>query len=193
MLKMNSRLHEVKLPINKEEALLVMTEYLFDSLKVFQKDGFNVIQPTIKAECYTYAIIDAMKKNDISVLLDAYETEWECLWKGNSEQQYAFYAPYIVKIKKDTPFSEWLLSEGWNKEWGVFIRSYYPLDEVTHHLRKFNQIYDEVNHIWVLFRYYSAVAVEKVIPSLPPKDFIQFFSKINQIISEDSNGNLLII
>lgn len=190
-----TRLHEVVLSENRAEALSAIRNYIFGSVKTFSPDGFELIKPKYDAGCNTYAIIDAMFFSDISILLDAYETEWDCLWKGASDGQFAFYAPYIVRLEESSVFTRWFLAEkvGLASEWGVFIRSYYSISEVAHHLRKFNQIYDEVNNKWVLFRYYSFVSIESVIPALPPKDFSQFFTGINQIISDGSGGKLLII
>lgn len=190
-----SRLHEIGLPENREEALSLIKECIFGSVKTFAPDGFEIIKPKDDVKYHTYAIIDAMYISDISLFLEGYDAEWKCLWKGESEGQFSFYAPYIVRLEEGAGFTHWFFENKWGKEkeWGMFIRSYYSLHDITHHLRKFNQIYDEVNETWVFFRYYSTVAIENIIPALPPDDFTHFFTGINQVISDGSSGKLLII
>lgn len=184
-----NRINSVQLPEDRTEALNVILDSLFGEVLLFEQEGVSVIRPDVMATCHTYAVIDAMKKSDISVLLDAYETEWECLWKGDSEEHFAFFAPYIVKLDMNSPFTDWLLTSGWGNDWGIFIRSYLPLNTVTHRLRRFNQIYDEVDGHWVMFRYYSPSVVKNYIPYLPVKDFIEFTDGMTQIIAEDPLNN----
>lgn len=193
--KKMSRLHEINLPINRDEAISIIKSYVFGPVKTFTPDGFNIVKPKEEIECNTYAIVDAMLVPEISFIPDAYDAEWECLWKGESEGQFAFYAPYIVKLDKGSALTNWFISSklGTGKEWGMFVRSYHSIKETGHHLRKFNQLYDEVNGKWVFFRYYSTVAIDSIIPALPPDDFASFFSGISQIISDGSDGRLLII
>ncbi|MCL1030285.1 DUF4123 domain-containing protein [Serratia sp. arafor3] len=160
---------------------------------MFLSRDTEVIGANSQADCHTYAVIDAMQRSDISVLLNAYDTEWSCLWKGDSEQQFAFYAPYIVKLEENSPFADWLLSNSWGKGWGIYLRSYGSLEVVTHHLRKFNQIYDEVNGQWLMFRYYAPVSIKTLLPFLPAKEFIEFTDGLTQILSEDPEDNTLLV
>ena len=89
--------------------------------------------------------------------------------------------------------TDWLLSQGFGKGWGIFLRSYYSINELTDHLRKFNQVYSDVDKIWLMFRYYSPVAIKQVLPYLPGNDFIDFMRQINQLMSEVSEKSLMII
>lgn len=188
-----SRLNEIILPEEKDEIISVIQESIFGPVKTFRQDGFSLITPEHDIISHTYAIIDAMYWSDVSIFLDAFDTEYECLWKGDSEAQFAFYAPYIVKLVLHSGFSNFLFDKKQGSDWGIFVRSHYSLSEVAHHFRKFNQIYDEVNHNWIMFRYYSTIAIKDILPALPAPDFAQFFSGIDQIVSDGANGKLLVI
>ncbi|WP_127960437.1 DUF4123 domain-containing protein [Serratia microhaemolytica] len=184
-----NRLHERVLPQDPQEAQAQLNAYLFGPVVRFVDEDIHVIQAEQGAVCHTYAVIDAIHKSDISVLLDAYDTEWQCLWKGDAQAQFAFYAPYIVKLQVDTPFTEWLLEQGWGKNWGIFIRSYHSLTALTRHLRKFNQLYSEVDDHWVIFRYYAPEVVKNYLPFLPARDFAEFTDGLTQIIAENRQNN----
>ncbi|WP_235163329.1 DUF4123 domain-containing protein [Serratia fonticola] len=187
-----NRLHERALPDESGEAQAIIREYLFGNPTQFINNDIRVIQSDASAVCHTYAVIDAMVKSDISVLLEAYDTQWECLWKGESQEHFAFYAPYVVKIESGTPFATWLIDQGWGKDWGIFIRSYLPLEKVVRHLRKFNQLYSEVDKRWVMFRYYSPDVVKTYIPFLPARDFAEFTQGLTQIIAENTQNNSVV-
>lgn len=193
MEKTKNKLYRIKLPEDRQEMLEVVRNYLFGPIQNID-DGLDVISGNGQVECHTYAIIDAMKKSDISVLLDAYDTDWQCLWKGEAFEHFSFYAPYIVKVNSDSRFSEWLLDAGWGKDWGIYIRSYLDLDKLAHHFRKFNEIYDEANNTWVMFRFYSPKTIEEYVPHLPIKDFIQLTDGVVRIISESNEmKNILVL
>ncbi|PHI31701.1 DUF4123 domain-containing protein [Budvicia aquatica] len=188
-----NRLNKIDLPTDQKEASALIKEYLFGSVSLFMSEDVTVVRPEFGASCSTYAVIDAMYKPDISIFLDAYDTEWECLWKGESQEHFELFAPYIVKVTPDTQFSEWLLESGWGKEWGIYLRSYLPLSKLTHHLRKFNQIYNEIDERWVMFRYYAPVTVKTFIPFMSASDFAEFTDGITQIISEDPEQRRLLV
>lgn len=188
-----NRLNRIPLSDDATERLDAVKALLFGPVEMFLSRDTEVIGANSQADCHTYAVIDAMQRSDISVLLNAYDTEWSCLWKGESEQQFAFYAPYIVKLEENSPFADWLLSNSWGKGWGIYLRSYGSLEVVTHHLRKFNQIYDEVNGQWLMFRYYAPVSIKTLLPFLPAKEFIEFTDGLTQILSEDPEDNTLLV
>lgn len=180
-----SRLKIIDVPEDTQLYQDALTGFLFSMPEKTASDDISVISASKITDCHTYAIIDALKKPDIAVLLDAYETEWSCLWKGELGEQFSLYAPYIVRLEKDKPFTEWLIRSSRGNGWGIFIRSYLSLNELTHHLRKFNQLYDEVNKMWVMFRYYAPETVREFIPFLPADDFAEFTTGLTNIICEN--------
>ncbi|VUS79441.1 DUF4123 domain-containing protein [Klebsiella spallanzanii] len=187
-----NRLDKVELPQKYEERYVMLKEYLFGPVTMTAADGFEMITSGNETECHTYVIIDSLKKSDISLLIEAWEMEWKPLWKGEIGEQYSLYAPYIVKIYQESKFTDWLIKTGWGNGWGIFIRSYLPLASLTHHLRKFNQIYDEVNSSWLLFRYYSPETIKNYLPYISVEDFTEFTNGIVQILCEGKDGDELL-
>ncbi|WP_199063411.1 DUF4123 domain-containing protein [Serratia sp. ASV30] len=193
MVSNNQRLRRIALPDDANEAQAIIKETLFGAVAPFSTQGREVISASSSAPCHTYAVIDALQRSDIAVLLEAYETEWSCLWKGDSAERFAFHAPYLVLLEPESDFTQWLLTEGWGKNWGIFLRSYLPLPVVSHHLRKFNQVYDEVQARWLMFRYYAPNTVKTLLPFLPAQTFIEFTDGLTRVIAEDLDGRQIVI
>ncbi len=189
---MRQRMKQIQLPDDKSAKIELLKHILFGALIEFN-ETLEVIRSNTPTICPTYVIIDAIHRPDITVLFEGYNLDWRCLWKGESAEKFALHAPYIAQLKEDNEFTDWLLSQGFGKGWGIFLRSYYSINELTNHLRKFNQVYSDVDKIWLMFRYYSPVAIKQVLPYLPGNDFIDFMRQINQLMSEVSEKSLMII
>ena len=43
-----------------------------------------------------------------------------CLYRGELQPDMAEVAPYLVKLDRDAPFTDWVLDRGWGNHWGVF-------------------------------------------------------------------------
>lgn len=185
----NSRIKSLPLPEDKKEAVNAVKAFLFGPVKKFTADDLENIDLRQGGECHTYAVIDAIHTYDAIILAHGWEAGHECLWKGESEEQFSLYAPYVVRLDDENPFTDWLLNNGWGKGWGIYLRSYLPLNKLAHELRKINMVYDEVERKWSFFRFYSPRTVKEFIPFLPAKEFIAVTNGIKQIISEDIDAN----
>jgi|GEM_PF-3260476 len=189
---MQQRMKQVRLPDDLSARIETLKQTLFGVLTEFN-ESIEVIRSNNPVTCPTYVIIDAIHRPDITVLFEGFELDWRCLWKGDSADKYALQAPYIAELKEDNEFTDWLLTQGFGKGWGIFLRSYFSIDELTHHLRKFNQVYSEVDKTWFMFRYYSPAAITQVLPYLPGQDFVEFMRPINQLMSEVTEKSLVIV
>ena len=74
-------------------------------------------------EAKVFAILDGASIPEL--LKQAYEKKpaYLCLYRGELEPDMAVVAPYVVELKEHEPFTEWVLSEGWGKHWGMFAVS----------------------------------------------------------------------
>lgn len=189
---MQQRMKQIRLPDEVSAKVESLKQTLFGALTEFD-ETLEVIRSNNPAICPTYAVIDAIHRPDITVLFDGFELDWRCLWKGESAEKYALQAPYIAELKEDNEFTDWLLTQGFGQGWGIFLRSYFAIDELTHHLRKFNQVYSEVDKTWLMFRYYSPTAINQILPYLPGQDFVEFMRPVNQLMSEITEKSLLVV
>jgi len=66
---------------------------------------------------------------------------YDCLWPGALKPLQRQQAPYLVELKPDTPFTDWLLLEaaaGFD-DWGVLLRSSRPFLALRAHCRSSGQ------------------------------------------------------
>jgi len=189
---MRGRIKNVPLPKEVQEKIAAIKHSLFGPLMAFE-ESIEIIRSNDNAHYPTYVVIDAIHRSDISVLFDAYDLNWRCLWKGESAERFALQAPYIAELREGSEFVDWLLLNGFGKGWGIFLRSHFSLDALAHHLRKFNQVYSEVDKTWLMFRYYSPTTVNQLLPYLPGSDFVDFMRPISQLVSENGNASLLVV
>lgn len=182
-----------ELNIDKENKLKKITSYLFSGIPFSRYGDNRIIKGNKVIESHVWVIIDAIKRPDIAILLDIFETEHCCLWKGKSAENYSYYAPYLVKLNLEHPFTNWLFDNSIENPIGIYLCSRLSLKELSHQLRKFNQVFDEEKNSWLMFRYYDPLTVKKLLPYLPVKDYIQFMDNILFILADDIRANQFLI
>lgn len=139
------------------------------------------------------AIIDAIKDQILLFYLIYLKQNTVAFGKGKSAENYSYYAPYLVKLNLEHPFTNWLFDNSIENPIGIYLFSRFPLKELSHQLRKFNQVFDEETNSWLMFRYYDPLTVKKLLPYLPVKDYIQFMDNILFILADDIKSNQILI
>ena len=144
-------------------------------------NGFNRI----------YAILDGANSPDLRTILYEKRPEYVCLYRGELEPDMAEVAPYLVRIVQETDFSNWILTEGWGKNWGIFAQSRYSLAEMRKHLRTFLTVHDETGNP-LLFRYYDPRVFRGFLPTCNSEELKTFFGIILNFAVEDENPRTLL-
>lgn len=72
---------------------------------------------------YLYAIIDGAACPKLRFKIFDWEPTSTCLWSGALEPDIQEVAPYLVQLEKNSTFTDWLISEGWDKNWNIFASS----------------------------------------------------------------------
>lgn len=72
---------------------------------------------------YLYAIIDGAACPKLRFKIFDWEPTNTCLWSGALEPDIQEVAPYLVQLEKNSTFTDWLISEGWDKNWNIFASS----------------------------------------------------------------------
>src|SRR5207237_435347 len=113
----------------------------------------------------TFAVLDGASIPD---LLDQLYTkprpEFVCLYRGELEPDIAEVAPYLVNLEPRTLFTDWLLTEGWGKHWGIFVHTTDGLKAIRTHLRKFLMVNDPEGK-QTYFRYYDPRVLRVFLPT----------------------------
>src|ERR1700754_2122049 len=70
-----------------------------------------------------FAVLDGANIGDLLDKLQQLEPEYYCLYRGDLKPDVAEVAPYLVRLRPETPFTEWIIEKGWGKNWGIFVHS----------------------------------------------------------------------
>jgi len=136
-----------------------------------------------------YAILDGASIPNLLSKLDEYQPECECLFAGDLEPDMAEVAPYLVSLFADSPFTEWLLLEGWGKHWGIFALSQINVSAMRNHLRKLTPVRDEQGRA-LHFRFYDPRVLAQFLPSCSTQELIGFFGQITTFVAESENEQI---
>ena len=144
-------------------------------------NGFNRI----------YVVLDGASIPDLRMKLYEMRPQHVCLYRGELEPDIAEVAPYLVRMVADTDFSNWVLTEGWGKHWGIFAQSRYSLEELRKHFRSFLTVHDE-NGKPFLFRYYDPRVLRTFLPTCNKEELKKIFGIILNFALEDENPEIIL-
>ena len=115
-------------------------------------------------ETSVYAVLDGASIEDLLDSLDEHGPEHVCLYRGDLPPDLAETAPYLVRLQQDSPFANWLLSQGWGKHWGIFAVSGADMKAVRKHFRTF-LIVKAPDGKRLYFRYYDPRVLRVYLPT----------------------------
>jgi hypothetical protein len=131
----------------------------------------------------TYAILDAARDDRIYQRIAPFDTEELCLYRGDKAVELAAVAPYLIHLRREDPFTEWLLESGWGKSWGIFFQSSAPFQELHRHFRKFLMVHDEKGTP-LYFRYYDPRVLRVFLPTCKERELQILFGPIHHYYVE---------
>lgn len=138
-----------------------------------------------------YAILDAARDIKILALLLQYKEEYQSLYEGQEGAKLAQFAPYLVKLKKDSAMLDTLVRQGWGQSWGVYLTSPSELPDVRRHLRHFLEV-KLPDGKQVYFRFYDPRVLRIYLPTCSPEETNQFFGPIKKYLMEDEKPENLL-
>ncbi|MEW6127925.1 MAG: DUF4123 domain-containing protein [Acidobacteriota bacterium] len=130
-----------------------------------------------------YAVLDGASIENLLPMLFKFEPEFVCLFEGDLEPDMAEVAPYLVKLESETPFTNWLIEEGWGNHYGIFAVSFGDFKQVRQHFRKFLIVYDSTGKP-MRFRYYDPRVLRKFLPTCTAAELAQLFDKLEFFLLE---------
>jgi len=154
------------------------------------KDILNLDQ-----QCYV--IIDAAKIKETTTELLVYEPENRILFHGEDVMMLEEVAPYLIKLEKDTVFTNWVLEEVYGNNAAIFIYSSYDIDTLSSHLMLYITTMIEMEnpkgelvHTKAYIRLYDPRVLPNYIECLEEKE--HFFTYIDTILCENSKNTNVI-
>jgi hypothetical protein len=146
--------------------------------RLFREEGAKV-----------YAILDGASIENLLQMFYKYEPEYLCLYQGDLEPDMAEVAPYLVRLDRDTAFTDWLLESGWGNHYGIFAVAFSDLKQMRQHFRKFLTVYDSKGKP-MLFRYYDPRVLRIYLPTCNEEELKQLFGQLEYYFLEDEDAKV---
>lgn len=138
-----------------------------------------------------YAILDGASAPGLPGSLEKHQPEYICLYRGELEADLAVAAPYLVRLDAESPFTRWVLAEGWGHHWGIFAVAADDLITMRKHFRKFLMV-GLPDGRRVYFRYYDPRVFAVYLPSCNAEETRTVFGPVQQYVMESATPDLLL-
>ena len=138
-----------------------------------------------------YAVLDGASTPNLPQMLRQWMVESVCLLRGELDPELARSAPYLTAMPPDSPFTDWVLSEGWGKHWGIFVVSNANFRALRQHFRSFLMVYTP-DLKPVFFRYYDPRVLRTYLPTCNAKELKTVFGPVLRYIAEDADPTVLL-
>jgi uncharacterized protein DUF4123 len=130
-----------------------------------------------------FAVLDGASIRDLLKNLYALKPEFCCLYRGELEPDIATVAPYLARLDAGSPFTRWVLAEGWGEHWGIFLQSSADLRALRDHFRGFQNV-ELPDQRTVLFRYYDPRVLRTFLPVCNAAEAASFFGPVQSFVVE---------
>lgn len=140
----------------------------------------------------TYAVLDGASVEGLLEKLYAAKEEWACLYRGELEPDLAHVAPYLVKLREKSEFTNWILEEGWGRHWGIFAVTPVGLEALRRHFRHFLRVKDHTGKIFY-FRFYDPRVLRVYLPTCNRSERKTIFGPILRYLAESEKREQAII
>lgn len=114
--------------------------------------------------------------------------EAECLLRGTLEPDMKQVAPYLVRLKPESEFAEWVVATGWGRHWGTFVTSRQGFRKLRNHLRQLTLIH-RGDGTPLYFRYYDPRVLRVFLPTCSPAQLKQMFGPVDAFLAESEGGD----
>lgn len=138
-----------------------------------------------------FALLDAAQEPKLVGLLDEHHVEHESLYEGQKAVEYQDYAPYLVRLPRDSSFLELIVERGWGHNWGAFLTSDQPFAAVRKHFRRFLMV-ELPDGKKVYFRFYDPRVLRVFLSTLNEKETAEFFGPIDTLLMEAEETKTLL-
>ncbi|MBU1700263.1 MAG: DUF4123 domain-containing protein [Candidatus Eisenbacteria bacterium] len=154
---------------------------------------FIVQQIFLQPDTAVFGLYDAASAQNMPQILKGSRSEFICLYRGDLTPDMAEVAPYMVKLQKGALFNEWLVRQGWSRNWGLFVTTpeSITLQEVATHFRRFLLIRDPEGRR-LYFRFYDPRVMRVYLPSCNPEELKNIFGPVGHFFIEDEDPSALL-
>jgi Domain of unknown function (DUF4123) len=138
-----------------------------------------------------FAVLDGASVSGLRVKLHQVQPEHVCLYRGELEPDMAEVAPYLVRLERKAEFTEWVLTQGWGKHWGIFACTQADLQAMRQHFRRFLIVHDESGKP-LYFRFYDPRVLRTYLPTCNASELAAIFGPVESYVLEGEDAGVLL-
>ncbi len=140
---------------------------------------------------HVFVILDGASVPQLLAKLEIQRPDYFCLYRGELTPDMAAVAPYLVELRPETPFTDWIIARGWGNHWGIFALSVADLRTMRAHLRTFLTVYDMEGKP-LLFRYYDPRVLRLYLPTCNAQELQVVFGPVESYLLEDEDSQTML-
>ncbi|PYS36859.1 MAG: hypothetical protein DMG14_23230 [Acidobacteria bacterium] len=100
-------------------------------------------------------------------------------------------SPYLVHLGANNSLTNWLVTEGWGKAWGIFLTAPANIDQLRRHFRHFLLVRDpDGNELY--FRFYDPRVLRVYLPTCTAPEMKHFLGPTTRYLMESEDGEALL-
>lgn len=133
---------------------------------------------------HVYAVLMGSRIPDLPQrLAEAELADYDCLLPGALAPELQRSAPYLAKLKRESPFTDWLLFEAIASltEWGVLVRSPVRLMSLRNHLRGLLEAQTPGGHR-IRLDWMDPELLQALLPLFGPSELHAFFGPAQSLV-----------
>jgi hypothetical protein len=138
-----------------------------------------------------YALLDAACEPSVLKVLFESKAEYESLFEGIPGAQLTHFAPYLVRVPKESPLLEKLVQQGWGKNWGIYLTSSQALPDLRTHFRQFLMVKMPEGE-QAYFRFYDPRVLRLFLPTCTAEETNLIFGPVKYYLTEDEKPDVLL-
>jgi len=138
-----------------------------------------------------YAVLDGASAEQLPQQIGRHAVASACLLPGELDPGLAQVAPYLVALDAQSPFTDWVIGEGWGRHWGIFAVSGAGLRTLRRHFRSLLTVYDPDN-LPLFFRYYDPRVLRVYLPTCTSEELDVVFGPVHRYLMEAEDGARLL-
>ncbi len=162
---------------------------------MLEKANIQLIKENLFQESETsiYAVLDGASVPDLPQVLWEQQPQYACLYRGKLEPDMAEVAPYLVKLEPESPFTDWVIGQGWGNHWGIFAVTPKKADLRTmrQHFRKFLMVLDPEGER-MYFRYYDPRVLRVYLPTCNAEELRALLGPSSSYLLEEDDASVLL-
>ena len=138
-----------------------------------------------------HAILDAARMGSAMATAKELTDEHSSLYKGESMEKLADFAPYLFMVSGQSAFTTWVTAQGWGDSWGIYLESSANPADLYHHFRKFLLVRTEAGKE-LYFRFYDPRVLRQFLPTSDAYQLTAFFGPVRYFLLEDADPDFAV-